>query len=114
MNPNTNIFQTDLTNQINNHIRIYIQQVAVLNQTLELIIIELIKRDTTIKSMRIEIEHLKTSFNNLNNKIITIENKNRELNKMIEELKKTIKEQDKSINEYIDAIFVYEMRCSAV
>ena len=37
MNPNTNIFQTDLNNQINNHIHIYIQQVAVLNQTLELI-----------------------------------------------------------------------------
>ena len=110
MNPNTNIFQTDLTNQINNHIHTYIQQVAVLNQTLELIILELIKRDTTIKTMGIEIEHLKTSFNN---KIVTIENKNRELNKMIEELKKPIEEKEKIMNECVDTIFVYEMKCSS-
>jgi predicted nucleic acid-binding Zn-ribbon protein len=113
MNPNTNIFQTDLNNQIKNHIHTYIKQVALLNQTQELIIVELIKKDTTIKSMEMEIQHLKTSFNNLNNQIITIENKNRELNKTIEELKKTIEEKEKIINECVDTIFIYEMKCSS-
>jgi hypothetical protein len=72
---------------------------------------ELVKKDSTIKSMLLEIEILKTSFNN---HLLLIENSNRELKKKIEELKKKIEEKDKIIDECTDNIFVYEMKCSVL
>ena len=86
-----------------------IQHIALINQTLTMVMNELVKKDSTIKSMLLEIEILKTSFNN---HLLLIENSNRELKKKIEELKKKIEEKDKIIDECTDNIFVYEMKCS--
>ena len=81
-----------------------IQHFALINQTLTMVINELVKKDSTIKSMLLEIEILKTSFNN---NLIILENKNKELKKIIEE-------KDKIIDECTDNIFVYEMKCSVI
>jgi hypothetical protein len=88
-----------------------IQHIGLINQTLTMVMNELVKKDSTIKSMLLEIEILKTSFNN---HLLLIENSNRELKKKIEELKKIVEEKDKIIDECTDNIFVYEMKCSVL
>jgi len=81
-----------------NNAAIQQQHLILLNQTLSLLTSELIRKDNIIRNVLVESERL-------NNRLIELDNANKEM-------KKTIEAKDSTINEFIDTIFVYEMKFS--